>query len=152
MASKLSLYQIITGGFSALAATLAAAIFAQMLSQSGTLGEHTEKLNGLDAAIARLESTMKERFDGLDQSVSKISSRIDASSIDLGSVIARLGIVKQGEVFDAAVYDGSVWAFPADASVSAKFEQAGIRREQVNSALFGYRVISIEAIGTENHE
>lgn len=93
-----------------------------------------------------------KRFDVLDQSMSKISTHIDASSIDLGAVIAKLGIAKPNEVFDAAVYDGSVWAFPADAAVSAKFEQAGIRREQVNSALFGYRVMSLEAITPSNQQ
>ncbi|KQZ27900.1 hypothetical protein ASD50_20335 [Mesorhizobium sp. Root552] len=152
MTNKLSTYQIVTGGLSAIAATIAAAIFAQMLSQSNTLGEHTEKLNGVDTAIGRLEATMMKRFDAVDQSISKISSRIDASSIDLGSVIAKMGIVTPNDVFDAAVYDGSVWAFPADASVSAKLEQAGIRREQVNSALFGYRVMSLDALSPSNQQ
>lgn len=148
MTAKLTGYQLFMGAASAISLTLLGVLVTQMLGQAGTLGAHGERLDQLDGSITRSQTVLSERFDEMEAILAGIQRALDISATDLKRLIADMGIVESGEVFEAAVYDGSVWIFPTTDNVASRLQEAGIEREQVNNALFGYRVINVEPTAT----
>jgi hypothetical protein len=158
------LLNIFIGGASAINLTLLAVITTYMISFSGSLGEHGAKLSGIErieqdltALAAKVDvaaNTVFERIDRLDERTgqefqklgvkfNELDDRLQATSLNLPDIITRLGVTDRDVIFDAAIVGSDVWAFPASLTAATQFESKGLRRESVNEALTGYRVLSI---------
>ncbi|WP_442580604.1 hypothetical protein ACSBOB_00950 [Mesorhizobium sp. ASY16-5R] len=153
-AAKFSLYHLFIGVASAVSLTLLGVLVSQMLTQAGTLGEYGARLKTIEdgvattgANIVTLSQAVDQGFLKADTNFENLKTTFDEDATDPTKMIASMGLVEPGEVFGAVIYNNALWAFPASEAMAVRLQASGLRREQVNSALHGYKVRSISAVG-----
>ncbi|RVD71394.1 hypothetical protein EN751_15645 [Mesorhizobium sp. M4A.F.Ca.ET.029.04.2.1] len=150
--NKLTGYQIFVGVGLTATTLLAGAIFVQMLSQAEKLGDHGARLVTIEdtvktaaANVVTLQQSVGEGFLKIDGSLSALRTTMDKNASDPTTMISSLGLAEPGEVFGAVIYKDALWAFPASETMATRLRNSGLERVQVNSALYGFKVMSINA-------
>ncbi|MER8709131.1 hypothetical protein NKH49_26925 [Mesorhizobium sp. M1088] len=148
-AAKFTLYNGFLGLASAVSVALLSVIVAYQISQAGTLGEHGQKLTSMESSLTvrmnSMENSLSAKLDSVSQDQKTMLKAMDLSSNDPTKLLVQMGIIGEGDAFAATIHDGGLWVIPAQASVAAKIEKAGLKREQINNGVMGYRVLDFKA-------
>lgn len=148
---------------SAVSLVLLGTLVSQQFELSNQIGQHTEKFNSIEGSftsldktlgtisieIANSETALAAKLDTLATSLTHLKSSIDVRDVDIGKVLATMGVVENNTAFYAAIYRDHVWVFPSDDVANAKFLARGLSREPINSALAGYKVLSLNAVAKQ---
>ncbi|ESY21424.1 hypothetical protein [Mesorhizobium sp. LNJC394B00] len=149
-ASKVTLFEGVLGLAVAVSVGLLSVIVGYQISQAGTLGEHSEKLNALQASITTridtLETNLSAKLDDAGATQKTILKAMDVNANDPTKLLVQMGVIGQGDAFAATVHDGGLWVIPVQDAVAAKIEKAGLKRQQINNGVTGYRVLDLKAM------
>ncbi|PAQ04462.1 hypothetical protein [Mesorhizobium temperatum] len=153
-ASKLTGYQLFVGVGIGVTSLLAGAIFVEMLGQAEKLGAHGARLATIETGVVKtstdvvgLQRTIGEGFIKVDSSLSLLKTTMDRNAADPSVMITNLGLAEPGDVFGAIIYNDALWAFPATEAMAKRLTASGLERVQVNNALHGFKIMSINAGG-----
>lgn len=118
------------------------------------LGDHGARLQNIESVVQKtssdvidLKNNLGDQVSKVDHDLSRMQEKLDLATTSPSDVITELGLAEPDEVFAAMVYKGGLWVFPATASLSNRLKAAGFQREQVNEALYGFKVKSLETTG-----
>lgn len=152
--SKFSAYHLFLGIASAVSLALLGVLVSQMLSQSYTLGDYGARLTSIEnngsstaANIVNLQQSVNQGFLKVSTDLEHLKTTFDKNATDPASMVATLGLAEPGEIFGAVIYKDALWAFPANEAMAMRLQASGLMREQVNSALHGYKVMNVSAVG-----
>ncbi|WP_438749993.1 hypothetical protein [Pararhizobium sp. O133] len=157
--------QLATAALCAVSVALVGAIFAQTLSQATTLGEHSKTLQSVEASVAGIDATiaaakaeiiaeysssqnslrgdadfLKAQNAGMMVQMGELKRVVEASSIDLPALIAKLGFVEQSDIMHAVIYNGSIFAVPSSPDAIQKLLNAGLKREMIMDTVSAFKV------------
>lgn len=147
-------YQIFMGFGITATTLLAGAIFVQMLTQAEKLGDHGARLQIIENSttstlsnLVNLQYSVDQGFAKVDGALENLKITLDKNATDPASMIASLGLAEPGEIFGAAIYRDALWAFPASEAMAVRLQASGLQRQQVNSALHGFKIMSVNGVG-----
>jgi len=143
---KPSLLETVIGLCSAAVLVISGMVLAQLFHQAATLGSHTEKLENLeklDARIADAERSILARFDQSDQALATMQRSLNFTQADPTKILVQMGVVREGQVFSAAVHNGAVYVIPGNQTVVDQIEATGLKRVPLNSGVSGYRIYEL---------